>query len=79
MNTRGAKVKKFHPRKLIPGLRFGTLVILDFLEWRRKAFPYYRCQCDCGRIMQVNGYNLTSWSYIGKYSSYSFWKDLGAC
>lgn len=60
MNTRGAKAKVFHPRELVPGLRFGMLVILKFLEWRRRVFPYYLCQCDCGRITQVNGYNLTS-------------------
>ena len=62
MDTRGAKahMEELHARKLNPGIRFGTLVVIEFLELRRKVFPYYRCQCDCGRITEVNGYNLTS-------------------
>lgn len=61
MNTRGAKAKEESPaRSLISGLRFGTLVILKFLEWRRRVFPYYQVKCDCGKVVEVNGYNLTS-------------------
>lgn len=41
----------------ITGERFGRLIVLRFSH-KRERKPYYICQCDCGNVVAVNGYNL---------------------
>jgi len=42
------------------GNKFGSWKVIDFLEFRRSNFPYYTCECACGKIVAVNGYHLSS-------------------
>lgn len=39
----------------IVGQRFGNLVVIEKIDDKRTR---YKCECDCGNIVSVNGYNL---------------------
>lgn len=38
---------------MIPGLRFGSLVVLELRRGAKNVHPTAVCQCDCGRTRQV--------------------------
>lgn len=60
------KHKRYTPRKprhnrIQPGKRFGRLVVihLDHTQpYRRYTWKFWLCQCDCGRLVVVNGNSL---------------------
>ena len=56
------------PRKNLTGQKFGYLTVLECTE-RRAVRPcgkvagyIWKCQCDCGKIIEVEGSRLTSGS-----------------
>lgn len=48
----------------LTGIRFVKLTVLEPAESRRKKNGkprrYWKCMCDCGRLVEVEGYSLTS-------------------
>lgn len=44
------------------GKTFGRFEVLEFIGKNEKSVPTYRCKCECGNIVEVNGYNLKSGS-----------------
>ncbi len=54
-------MRKAHNRLNLVGKRFTRLtVISDFGNHPTTGESYWQCQCDCGEIIQVTGYSLTS-------------------
>lgn len=50
------------PRKNLEGLRFGTLIVLSFLEMKKQGtnkVAFYRCRCDCGNLKDIKGTHLS--------------------
>lgn len=44
----------------LTGKRFGMLTVVKYIGVTDKnRSPIYMCQCDCGKIKEVRGYNLT--------------------
>lgn len=53
-------VKCLMPRLLpLEGLRFGRLVVIARAK-KQAIKPYWKCQCDCGRVVSVLGDSLRS-------------------
>lgn len=40
------------------GNKYGKLTVLEFAGWSNKHGSIWRCQCDCGNIIEVEGTNL---------------------
>ena len=40
------------------GQRFGKLLVLEKTEIRNNGSVYWKCQCDCGNVKNINGSNL---------------------
>lgn len=40
------------------GMRFGILTVLEETPERQRGNVVWKCQCDCGVIKNINGYNL---------------------
>lgn len=42
------------------GRKFGRLLVLEELEERKSKCVVWKCQCECGKIINVVGYYLTT-------------------
>uniref|UniRef100_A0A7C9NUW7 Uncharacterized protein n=1 Tax=Muribaculaceae bacterium Z82 TaxID=2304548 RepID=A0A7C9NUW7_9BACT len=42
----------------LAGQRFGRLVALEPTEKRSDGSVVWRCQCDCGKVVEVNAHRL---------------------
>lgn len=47
-------------REHLEGQKFGRLLVLEEIPERRNKQIYWKCQCDCGKICEVNGALLKS-------------------
>ncbi len=51
-----------HPISFIPeelvGKKIGKFNVLEYVGKNEKSVPLLKCKCDCGTIVDVNGYNL---------------------
>lgn len=51
--------RKCRRRKPIEvGGKFGSLVVIERMEYRRDRHAVYKCQCSCGNFIDVNAHNL---------------------
>ena len=48
-----------HKRIKMEGLRFGKLLVLEVAGKKGTNFAY-KCQCDCGNVKVMNGYEIRS-------------------
>ena len=44
----------------LTGQKFGRLTVLEIIPERRNKRIYWKCQCDCGAIVEVDGNRLRS-------------------
>jgi hypothetical protein len=44
----------------ITGHKYGRLTVLEHLGVRERRTHYWKCQCECGSIIEVSGSNLRS-------------------
>lgn len=44
------------------GKTVGKFKVLEFIGKNEKSVPMYKCKCECGNTVEVNGYNLKSGS-----------------
>lgn len=40
------------------GNKYGKLKVIEFARWSNKRGSVWKCQCDCGNIIEVEGTNL---------------------
>lgn len=53
-------MKNFQKRATPTGRRFGRLVVLKIAGTRDDGKPIWKCKCDCGKLIEVISYNVTS-------------------
>lgn len=44
----------------LTGQRFGRLTVIEFAGVKNKRYSYWKCRCDCGSVVTVYTYSLTS-------------------
>lgn len=45
-------------KKDMKGMRFGALTVIEEVPERHRGNVVWRCECDCGNIKDIVGYNL---------------------
>ena len=55
----GCLYKETRPKPInLTGQKFGKLTVLELTEKREERKAVWKCQCDCGNIIQVKGTDL---------------------